>query len=59
MYKTGDDEDDDDDDDDDDDEFLLWNGWLTKVVKHYFQLRTQSEILTIANLWHAPSRNAI
>ena len=30
-------------DDDDDDELFLWNGWLTKGVKHYFQLTPLSD----------------
>ena len=28
---------------DDDDELFLWNGWLTKGVKHYFQLTPLSD----------------
>ena len=38
------------------DELFLWYGWATKGVKPYFQPGPLSEILTIANLWHAASR---
>ena len=34
---------------------LLWYGLPTKGVQPYFQTRPLSEILTIANLWHAAS----
>ena len=44
------------DDDDDDGELLLWNGWLTKEIKSYFQLGPLSEILIIADLPHTASR---
>ena len=47
---------DDDDDDNENNELLLWYGWPTKGIYHYFQLRPLSEILTIANLQHAASR---
>ena len=40
---------------DDDDELFLRNGWPTKGIKPYFQLGTQLEIFTIANLRHAAS----
>ena len=35
---------------------LSRNGWPKKGVKPYFQPGPLSEILTIANLWHATSR---
>ena len=35
---------------------VMRNGWPTKGVKPYLQSRTMSQILTIANLWHATSR---
>ena len=38
------------------DELFLRNGWPTKGVKPYFQLRPLSVILTIANLQHPASR---
>ena len=50
------DDDDDDDDDDNDDELFLWHGWLMKGIKPYFLPGPLSEILIIANLWHAASR---
>ena len=47
---------DDNDVDEGDDELFLQYGWPTKGVKHYFQPGPLSEILIIANLWHAACR---
>ena len=46
---------DDDDNDGGDNEFFMHNGWTTKDVKSYIQLKHLLEILTIANLWHPMS----
>ena len=35
---------------------VMRNGWPTKGIKPYLQSRPMSQILTIANLWHARSR---
>ena len=39
-----------DDDSDDNDKLLLYNSWLTKGVKTYFQSRSLSDILTNVNI---------
>ena len=39
-----------------DNEIFLRNSWSAKGTKHYFQPRSLSEILTVANLLHAASK---